>query len=516
MARLKYLYPFLFGLIPILNVVSRNPGYATRSDILAVLGFAIAGCAALFGLLLVLLRRNAAIAASLVFLLVLGFYAAVPLAVLAVDAVGTAGLALLLIPASALAVGWWWLVRHPRALDRFSSFLALSGFFVVAWLSAHIILDQGHARAAIQHSSIARKLAQPVRVLSGKRPTQVAPDIYLIILDEYANSSVLQEQFRFDNRVFEDSLRQLGFTIPKSVHSNYTHTILSLPSLLNFSHLTELSGELGRSATDPTLPNYLLQHNRTVAFLKSQGYTYLFYPSQWWPATQHGPDADAEFQVWHKTSLGRELSRSHFRRTLTRMTLLGQFFRDPPYDADHVERTLQALTSVPARTEPTFAFAHVMNPHYPYVFEADCRSVSPHGAQRKRVAYVNQLQCLNRLLLGTVTALLKRSQTPPVILLQGDHGTSTLNFSWARNAAAVTPAQARERFGAFGAYYLPEGGRRLVSDSVTLVNVLQKVLGYYLGADVPPSGDELYMSIERKPYDFVQAEPSRLTPSASR
>jgi hypothetical protein len=516
MARLKYLYPLLFGLIPILNVVDRNPGYATRSDILAVLGFALAACAAVYGLLVVILRRKAPVAALLVFLLVLGFYAAVPLAVVAVDAFGTAGLGLLLLPACAVGAVCWWLVRHPRSLERVSRFLALSGFFVVLWLSARIILDQRRARLAIERSSIVRKLAQPIAVKPGKRPAQVAPDIYLIILDEYANSDVLREQFSFDNRVFEDSLRQLGFTIPKSVRSNYTHTILSLPSLLNFSHLTELAEELGRSATDPTLPGYLLQHNRTVSFLKSQGYSYLFYPSQWWPATEHGLDADAEFQAWHETTLGRELSRSHFRRTLTRMTLLGQIFRDPPYDADHVERTLEALTSVPTHAEPTFAFAHVMNPHYPYVFEADCRPVPPHGAKRKRVAYVNQLQCLNRLLLGTVTALLKQSQTPPVILLQGDHGTSTLNFSWARNAAAVTPAQARERFGAFGAYYLPEGGSRLVSDSVTLVNVLQKVLGYYLGADVQPSGDELYMSIERKPYDFVQVDPRRLTPSGFR
>jgi hypothetical protein len=516
MARLKYLYPLLFAFIPILNVISRNPGYATRSDILAVSGFAIAACTLVYGLLLVLLRRNTAVAALAVFLLVLGFYAAVPLAVAAVEAVGTLGLGLLLLLACALGAAGWWLLRHPSFLDRFSSFLALSSFFVVLWLSTRIILDQRHASLAIQHSSLARKLAQPIPMKPSGRPVPVAPDIYLIILDEYANSSVLREQFSFDNRAFEDSLRQLGFTIPKSVRSNYTHTILSLPSLLNFSHLTELTKELGRSATDPTLPGYLLQHNRTVTFLKGQGYTYLFFPSQWWPATQHGLHADSEFQAWHGMTLGRELSRSHFRRTLTRMTPLGQIFRDPPYDADHVERTLEALTSVPARPEPTFVFAHVMNPHYPYVFEADCRPVPPHGAKRKRVAYVNQLQCLNRLLLATVSALLKQSPTPPVILLQGDHGTSTLNFSWARNAAAVTPAQARERFGAFGAYYLPGGGSRLMSDSVTLVNVLQKVLGYYLGADVQPSGDELYMSIERKPYDFVQVDPRSLARSALR
>ena len=515
MPRLKYLYPLLFGIIPILNIVSRNPGYATQVDILVVLGVAVLGCAVLYGLLVVILRRKPRVAALLVFLLVLGFYGAVPLAVAATDAVGVAGLGLLPILACAVAAVWWWLVRHHRSLDRFSRFLTLTGVFLVAWLSGRILLDQRHARWAIQHSAIVRKLAQPIAVTPRKRPTQMAPDIYLIILDEYANSSVLREQFSFDNRAFEDSLRQLGFTIPKSVHSNYTHTILSLPSLLNFSHLTELSAELGRSATDPTLPGYLLQHNRTVAFLRSQGYTYLFYPSQWWPATEHALHADSEFQAWHERSLGRELSRSHFRRTLTRMTLLGQIFRDAPYDADHVERTLEALTSVPARAEPTFAFAHVMNPHYPYVFQADCQLVPPHGAKRKRVAYVNQLQCLNRLLLTTVTTLLKQSPTPPVILLQGDHGTSTLNFSWARNAAAVTPAQARERFGAFGAYYLPEGGSRLVSDSVTLVNVFQKVLGYYLGADVQPSGDQLYMSIERKPYDFVQVDPRRLAPSPS-
>jgi len=198
------------------------------------------------------------------------------------------------------------------------------------------------------------------------------------------------------------------------------------------------------------------------------------------------------------------------------MTPLGKIFRQPPYDGDHVRRTLAALATVPTGEKPTFAFAHIMNPHYPYVFESDCRPVPPHGAKRKRVAYVNQLRCLDRMVLSTVTALIQRSPTPPVILLQGDHGTSTLNFSWAPNAAAVSPAQARERFGAFGAYYLPNGGSRLVSDSVTIVNVLQKVLGYYLAADVAASPDDMYMSIERRPYAFVRVDPATLVPPAAR
>jgi hypothetical protein len=511
----KYLYPFLFAAIPILNVVSRNPGYATVPDILAVLAFALVGCALVYGAAK-LFRMSRGLTALVAFLLILAFYAVVPVAVSVVDATGSvAGLPLLLIPVGAALLLLRWLMRRPASLEGLTRFLALTSLIVVVWLSARIITDQARARSAIHHSALARELAQPVRIRPGNPAPIAKPDIYLLVLDEYANSSVLREQFHFDNREFEDSLRQLGFTIPRSEHSNYTHTILSLPSLLNFSYLNGLTTELGSTATDPSLPIYLLQHNRTVAFLKGQGYRFLLYPSQWWPATQHSPEADSEFQAWHGFSFGRELTRSHFRRTLTQMTPLGQLFRQPPYDGDHVRRTLEALAAVATDPRPTFVFAHIMNPHYPYVFESDCRAVPPHGAKRKRVAYVNQLRCLNRMVLSSVTALIQRSPTPPVILLQGDHGTSTLNFSWAPTAAAVSPAQARERFGAFGAYYLPNGGRRLVSDSVTIVNVLQKVLAYYLGADVTASPDDLYMSIERRPYAFAHVDPRTLVAPAT-
>ena len=367
--------------------------------------------------------------------------------------------------------------------------------------------DLLRARTAVRESALARRLSQPIPTSADFRAAGPLPDVYLIVLDEYANAAVLRERFDFDNRMFEDSLRQLGFTVPRAVRSNYAHTILSLPSLLNFSHLTGLTQELGSSTTDPTLPDYLLEHNRTVPFLKSRGYRFLLFPSQWWPATRHSAYADQELEVWQGLDFGRELTRTHFRRSLARMTPLGQLFQEPPYDGEHIKRTLEALEAVPARPERTFVFAHVMNPHYPYVFQSDCTSVPPHGASRKRVAYVNQLRCLNRMILEVVTALIRGSATDPIIILQGDHGTSTLNFSWAPSAARVSPAQARERFGAFGAYHFPGGGGRLLSDTVTVVNVMQKVLSVYFGADVPPAANELYMSIERRPYDFVRVNP---------
>jgi hypothetical protein len=114
-----------------------------------------------------------------------------------------------------------------------------------------------------------------------------------------------------------------------------------------------------------------------------------------------------------------------------------------------------------------------------------------------------------------VTEILQHSAVPPIIVLQGDHGTNLLRYSDAESASLVSPDQARERFGAFGAYYLPGDAGRLFADSVSVVNVLQRILSHYYGASVPASADDFYMSLEQTPYDFVKLDPVSLRPVGS-
>src|SRR5690349_4955582 len=258
MPRLKHLYLFLFAIIPILNVVSRNPGYAAGTDVLILLGAMLVACAVLYALLLVVVRGFASLASWILALGVLGFYGLAPLIRVLRDSVGwVGGLALVVAGLGAIALMSWRLIRNRAGLERVGSFLTLSGCLVAASLLTQISVHAIHARSAIARSPLARRLAQPVSTKAGRPLEGPTPDIYLLLLDEYANSAVLKERFNFDNRGFEDSLRQLGFTIPRSVRSNYSQTVLSLPSLLNFSHLTDLTAELGQNATDITLPNYL-------------------------------------------------------------------------------------------------------------------------------------------------------------------------------------------------------------------------------------------------------------------
>jgi Sulfatase len=304
--------------------------------------------------------------------------------------------------------------------------------------------------------------------------------------------------------------------IPRLVRSNYVHTLLSLPSLLNFTHLTSLGEEIGVHNTDPTVPDYLVEHNRTAAYLKARGYKFLFYPSQWWISTEHNRNADWEFRAWRDINPARAVTESDLRRAFAGRTPLALLYNNDVYDADHVKRTLAAIERVPQRGEATFALAHLLNPHSPYVFDAECRSLPTRPnrdwGQGREDAYLNQVRCLNALLLRTVTTLLQRSDPAPIILLVGDHGTNSLKYSAAKSAASVSPAQARERFGAFGAFFLPGAGARQLADTVTLVNVVPPILNQYLGAGIELAPDKLYMSLERTPYLFAEVDQASLSP----
>jgi hypothetical protein len=516
--RFRLLYPFLFAILPVLLIVKRNPGASSSADAAWVALTVLMGCALVYlvaGLIFGRGRWTPAVA-LIILAAIVWFYWYDTL-------IGMAhrfwrGAPAPIIAATGLAVTVAvirWVARRSRYLERATTFFTLTGVLLVAWFGFKIIRSKIAERQAISRSALVAELARPIPAAAGRGPKR---DIYLILLDEYANSGVQRDLFGFDNRVFEDSLRQLGFTIPRVMQSNYIHTTLSLPSLLNFAHLTRLSTELGQRSNDPTVPNYLLENNRIVAFLKSRGYKFLLFPSQWWISTQTNPNADWTFHAWHGFDLGREATRSDLRRSLVNTTMLGLLQKDYVHDADHVKRTMEALPLVPERPEPTFTFAHILTPHRPYAVYADCQPRkerfalgAPWSTYRRQV-YVEQVQCVNRQVLSVVTELLRRSTVPPIIVLQGDHGTPALRYDKAASARAVSPPQARERFSPFGAYYLPDGGGKAFADSVTLVNVFQKILSHYFGAEVPAAPDRLYFSMDETPYLFVEFDRSTYVP----
>lgn len=513
---MTWLYPFLVATVRVLYRADRSPGYVAQDDLYLVLVVTLAGVGAVYALAWLIFRGRAegrlpALCAFLAVAIVFWFDPVAARLPRAPHRLTHVALAVVAVVGSALLVRWF--ERRPRLLGTVATFLTLTGGLLVLRSAVGIALHRKHERDAIARSALVRDLARPIP--GPDAAPSPARDVYLIVLDEYANAAVLRDLLGFDNRAFVDSLRALGFHVPAAVGSNYTQTGLSLPSLLNASHIHQATRDLPEGSSDPTLMNHVLGQSRVARFFQARGYRYIAFPSLWWLSTRSSPIADSVVRVWGGFDLDRELARTEFRRVLRKSTIIDYVHRDDPWDGDFVRRTLDGIARLPSVKEPVFAFAHLISPHSPYVFDSSCgptrRYIEGRGQPEIRAAnYLGQLQCLNGMVLATVTRLIRDSEVPPVILLQGDHGSAVLRYSESPSAEQVPAEAAWERFGAFGAYYLPEGGAEAFGDTVTVVNVLGNVLRHYFGADLPREPDEQYLSIEAHPYHFLRVDPAWL------
>ena len=97
-----------------------------------------------------------------------------------------------------------------------------------------------------------------------------------------------------------------------------------------------------------------------------------------------------------------------------------------------------------------------------------------------------------------VDAILEQAETPPVILIQGDHGPgSLLNFG------DINGTCLRERVPILSAYYLPSSGIEQLYASISPVNSFRVVFNSVFGAGLHLLPDRSYYSTWSNPYTFA-------------
>lgn len=536
------LYPFLLGAVLPMATVADYPRLYSVAD---AVGFAlcVAALAALaFALAYLLFRRRLASAtgdaAALVALgAVALFYSPLPFRV-AEGFVGkrplVAALAGVIAVAAAALLVVRWRAGGRRdlwpAVRAGGRFLTLFGALLVSWSVFRIGRGEWTGAAALRRTPLTATVNAPVPVRPGPPPGGAARrDIYVFVLDAYARADVLRDRFGSNIEPFQDSLRALGFTIPAQTRSNYAVTVMSVGSLLNFEHVWPLASVMPWADHGYAPAAHMINHPRSGRFLKSRGYQFVFFPSAWYTPTRRNPDADVVYDPYHGLSPWRAMWRSELVTHLAESTLLDFVLDRGPttqeYQARHALLTFEGVAQLarrPANAPPVFSVAHLLMPHVPRVVDAACRPLprgtalpgdAPAGSPKVRAAMDAELSCLNRELLTTIRALLARPGPRPVIILQGDHGSQSLN-PWKAHPNPYTVAQSRERFAAFGAYLLPDGGGATLPDTVSIVNVMRYVFGYYFNADLPPEPNTMYGSHWRYPYalteiDTVTYEPRR-------
>jgi hypothetical protein len=356
-----------------------------------------------------------------------------------------------------------------------------------------------------QYESI-QKVSDQTNSHSALKAPENPPDIYYIILDMYTRQDALLNDYHFDNSTFLDELNQLGFYVAPCSRSNYDETTKSLASSLNMNYLPALNPEIKPGENDPTLVTSLLSNNKVRNLLQGMGYKTVAFETGY--AWDSWTDADVYLKPQYGSSLLRQMRP--FEALLIKTTALdalsdmGSIISKSYLNtinaplAEHINRQeyiLNKLNSLATLKGPKFVFAHILIPHYPFIFKADGSIQTDVNYYRDQNVpsseayfidgYQNQVAFINSQIIPIVKSILSQSKTPPIIIIQGDHGAKDAN-----------------RLENLNAYYLP-GGKGNLYSSISPVNSFRLIFDQYFGGTYPLLPDVSYASSMNDPYGFT-------------
>lgn len=355
------------------------------------------------------------------------------------------------------------------------------------------------------------------------------PDIYYIILDGYGRADVLQALYGFDNSPFLDALRDRGFYVADRSLTNYNTTHLSLASSLNLGYVHEIVKAAGIELT-PKVTEEMIWDSEARRYLEDRGYeTAAFETGRPWSSIDNvdrylAPGSQQALDPW----MVRRTVLNEFETILVDSTMLSLLVDNTKLfsnaersqsalaNEEHRARIVYALGTIPdvALWEGDyFTFLHVLSPHPPFIFgpngEAidhdrpftfgDASNFMQIGTRQDYLeGYIQQLEYINKLTLNAVDGILSQSSSPPVIIIQGDHGPGAY-LDW----QSMEDSNLTERAAVLNAYYLPGDEGKTLYPSISPVNSFRVVFNAVFGDTFALLEDRSFFTEKNGGYNLV-------------
>lgn len=341
-------------------------------------------------------------------------------------------------------------------------------------------------------------------------PAESYPDIYLIILDEYASLDTINEEWGYDNNHFKDFLKSKGFFVATKSEHRYSQTMWNMPTLLNLNYITgpidkeiflnfiynrdkvkahEKYDMLSKYSESDHID--MMNNNRLVSFLKQRGYKIIVLEgiSQHYKSFNlHGSDIEFSYQDVEESN-SQSFRGSAFVIELVRKTVLLPFYYDETafnrsyvatkYVFDYLRRDLQTVAG------PKFIYAHIMCPHAPYVFDRDGNFVMHDDLNKKKKdgyilqneavnnAYLEQYIYVTKEIKSLVNSYFKKGKpSNKIFIILNDHGP---------RPHELYLKDKMQPFKAFNAVYFPDGEYAKLYENIAPVSTLWVVLNKYFG-----------------------------------
>ena len=298
------------------------------------------------------------------------------------------------------------------------------------------------------------------------------PDIYFIVLDEYAGEKTLNDLYSFNNTAFLKQLEERKFQVIKNSISNYNITPISIASMLNINY----PKFQGKDLTDISMrPIYnLIDTNILVPFFRFHGYDFInnsTFAINGQPPMAIQPFTKVNTAIIESQTLLSRIQRD-FGYLLVKWNIIKRNSRDDYTVLNNNTRILNNIKKEAVRNTktPRFIFSLLTMPHFPYYYDSKGKPYPPsdivEGTQWLEDHYLEYLLYTNKVIVDLMDFILQNSRRPPVIILMSDHG-------FRHYSKKVSEAY---DFNNLIANYLPEKYIGKFEDSLSNVSYLRSLL----------------------------------------
>ncbi len=352
-----------------------------------------------------------------------------------------------------------------KTKKTFYSFTLALNVFVFIFL----FINLGQLSTVLVRNNIKAPISEP-RSHSAYKTSDSMPDVYYIILDGYAQDSILASQYHYKTNSLTTFLKKNNFYIASESQTNYISTLPSLSSSLNFSYLDSIESnyQLDKNRN-------LIYENRVSKHFKEKGYKIVHIRS--------GYSVSRENYFADTTCALENLGE--FERTLLRYTILrlDDLLGYAQYNT--LKEQLSVIHKAVDIKGPKYTFIHIVSPHPPYMcdengnYKASKRVLNSWWEPKED--YLLQLKFVNKKIIEIISEINKKSKTLPIIILQSDHGP------WAKSNSFKQLYETRSKI--LNTYQIPYSWKNKLYQTITPVNTFRVIFNGLFNDSFPLTKD---------------------------
>ncbi|MFC1656881.1 sulfatase-like hydrolase/transferase [Patescibacteria group bacterium] len=394
-----------------------------------------------------------------------------------------------------------WLQRAKKDLNNMTKIYSFISIVLLIWPTIQLVNYQ-----LFQKTQWTQEVIE-----SEARTNQKLPDIYYIIPDGHVRADVAKKHFGYDLTPLINKLEDLDFYIARDARSNYTMTNLSIPSFLSMNYLDKYFDVEKMKDIKGRFEAWSLinEHDDLKQEFNKLGYKWISLDSGYKSNMKENTDI----------FLTNNQSSFEFYNTFLDTTPL-QILIKPnsslsPARIRHNQSlfAFKKLGEIPDIKEPTFTFAHIIAPHPPYVFNKE-GNIPPEDIKyllgksesrdipKLKELYIDQMDYVDRKLIETIDTIIRKSDNPPIIVIQADHGFHIDDIHPNDN----NPELWNNYTAILSAFYFPDHDYSQLYSTITPVNNFRVVLNQYFDRKIELLEDRSYYSWYGEPFQFQEVD----------